>query len=181
MGDEDEPHGARLGLGDERLPDLRLGHGVQHSGDLVGDEVARVRAEGPGDAEALHLAAGQLMGIARKPCVADAQKLPQTAQLLLACAAFGETRRHAHARIQRQLRMLPDELHRARATPRQRGAIDEHLARPGRQIARQHAAERRLTGAGRRGQLHALAGGNGEGDIIENGTTVEGDGEVAAF
>ena len=51
----------------------------------------------------------------------------------------------------------------------------------GRQIARQHAAERRLTGAGGRGQLHALAGGNGEGDVIENGTTVEGDGEVPAF
>ena len=57
----------------------------------------------------------------------------------------------------------------------------EHLARPGRQIARQHAAERRLTGAGGRGQLHALAGGNGEGDVIENGTTVESDGEAAAF
>ena len=77
--------------------------------------------------------------------------------------------------------MLPDELRRARATLRQRGAIDEHLARPGRQIARQHAAERCLTGAGGRGQLHALAGGNGEGDVIENGATVEGDGEVPAF
>ena len=113
--------------------------------------------------------------------VADAQKLLQTAQLLLACAAFGETRRHAHARIQRQLRMLPDELHRARAAFGERLAIDEHVARPGRQIARQHAAQRRLAGAGRRGQLHALAGGNGEGDVIENGTTVEGDGEVPAF
>ena len=77
--------------------------------------------------------------------------------------------------------MLPDELHRARAAFGERLAIDEHLARPGRQIARQHAAQRRLAGAGGRGQLHALAGGNGEGDVVENGATVEGDGEVAAF
>ena len=55
-----------------------------------------------------------------------------------------------------------------RRAPRPSGAPDSPPAR----------GRRRLTGAGGRGQLHALAGGNDEGDVIENGTTVESDGEV---
>lgn len=86
-----------------------------------------------------------------------------------------------HARIQRQLRMLPDELHRARAAFGERLTIDEHLARPGRQIAASTRHSVVLPVPGGRGQPHALAGGNGEGDVVENGATVEGDGEVAAF
>ena len=61
------------GVIEQHMPDVRLGDRVEHGGRLVADQVARARGQRAGDAEALQLAAGQLVGVALQPFVADTQ------------------------------------------------------------------------------------------------------------
>ena len=56
VADDEQSQAPALPLPEEKLPDLGLGDQVQHGGDLVAQEIAGGRAQGPGDTEPLELA-----------------------------------------------------------------------------------------------------------------------------
>jgi hypothetical protein len=72
VGDEEKPHVFLCHEVLEQLEDLRLRGDVERGGGLIGDQEPRVQRDGRGDADALPLAAGQLMGIGVEPDMGQA-------------------------------------------------------------------------------------------------------------
>ena len=110
-------------VGDEQVAQpellLQVGEQVQHLGldrhverrdGLVGDHQLRLQGQRPGDADALALAARELVGVAAQVLAAQAHELGQVGGLVhpLAAAgaaldlqAFGDQLADLHARVQR--------------------------------------------------------------------------------
>ena len=134
---------------------MRLRDRIQHRGNFVADEVARVRGERAGDAEALQLATGELMGVALHPLIANPQVVEE---FLRHVARLRQRFAHAQARIDRLLGMLLDQLHRAYSATRKRLTIEQYLTGLRTLEPSEHAAQRGL--AKPRGSLkrYALAG-----------------------
>ena len=63
VGDEEDRHALVPGQGAQQVEDPRLDGDVERGGGLVGDEDRRVAGHGQGDAGALQLAAGELVGV----------------------------------------------------------------------------------------------------------------------
>mgnify|MGYP000745949195 CR=1 FL=1 len=107
MGHEHEAHVALLRFGHQEPPDLGLRDGVEHGGDLVCHQIARVRHERTGYAEALQLATRKLVREPRKPFLLDAQIVQKALRHL---ARLGQRPLHTHVRIDGRLGMLQDQL-----------------------------------------------------------------------
>ena len=162
MGHEHEADAASLRFLHEKTPDLRLSDSVQHGGHLVSHKVARVRRQRAGDAEALQLAARQLVRETREPPFLDAQVVQQALRHL---SCFGQRLTHAHARVDGGFGMLQDQLHGTRAALRQRGAVHEDLAFLRTIVSGQHTAQRGLAEAGRRAEGDALVRADGQVEV----------------
>ena len=65
-----------------RMQNLRLGGDVEAGGDLVGDDEFRLERDRPGDADALALAAGQLVRVAVAEGAGQADDLEKLAGAL---------------------------------------------------------------------------------------------------
>jgi len=107
----------------QQVDDLSLDGDVEGGDGLVTHDEVRLEGQGAGDADALALAAGELVGVAVGE---DRVKPDQTQQLfhplpgLLApgdpvdLQGFGDDLAHGHARVQGGIGVLEDDLH---ATP----------------------------------------------------------------
>ncbi len=133
----------------QQVDDLGLDRDVQRRDRLVADDQARLHGQRPGDADALALAARQLV---RVPAGHGGQQARVAEQLVDPRGAGGPVRHdavdgerlrddlaHRHPRVERAVRVLEDDLH-APAHPAQLGvrelrhvpALEDHLAAGGR-------------------------------------------------
>ena len=148
----------------QEVEDLRLDRDVQGRDRLVGDHELGAGGDRPGDADALALAARELVRIARGGVCTEPDQLEQLGH---AGAALGpaaeamdqqrllDARADPHARIERGVRVLKDDLHVAPASAQgfwrqtqQVLAVEQELA-AGRLDQAQHGArERRLAATG---------------------------------
>jgi hypothetical protein len=102
----------------EQVDDLRLDRHVERRDGLVEDDQGRVEGERAGDADALPLAAGELVREAVAVLGAEADGPQQLGDALLALRAvdvvdpqgLGDDLAHRHARVQRRVRILEDDL-----------------------------------------------------------------------
>ena len=105
---------------DEQVDDLRLDRDVERGERLVGDDEARLDGERARDADALALAAGELVRIARRDLGAQADDVEQLARRALSrrrgvAEAVDDERlvedgADGHARIERRVGILKDHL-----------------------------------------------------------------------
>src|SRR5262245_50364748 len=105
----------------EQVHDLGLDRDVERGHRLVGDDELRIHREGPRDADALALAAGELVGIAAQVIGQEADRLEQLHHALLALLArrrqlvndqrLADDRADGHTRVQGRVRVLEDDLH----------------------------------------------------------------------
>src|SRR5207302_787898 len=104
---------------DEQIDDLRLDRDVERAQRLVGDDEARLDRERARDADALALAAGELVRIARRDLGAQADDVEQFGDALFARGGVAEAVdderlvedvADGHARIERRVRILEDDL-----------------------------------------------------------------------
>ena len=155
MGDEQHTGTFPLGIVQQHAPDMSLRDRIQHRGNFVADEVARVRGKRAGYAEALQLAAGELMWVAQHPLIANPQVVEE---FLRHVARLRQRFAHTQTGINRLLGMLLDQLHRAYSATRKRPTIEQYLASLQTLEPSEHAAQRGL--AKPRGSLkrYALAG-----------------------
>ena len=145
-----------------QVDDLRLDRDVERGDRLVADEEVGVERERAGEADALALAAGELVRVARRGVGREPDHLQQLAHLLaelLAAAPVHAQRLADHppdrvARVQRGVRVLEDHLHPLPQRPqlalahvRDVGAVEEDRAAGGLVQAQQRPADRRLAAA----------------------------------
>ena len=105
----------------QQVQNLILHRHIQRRDRLVADDEARVRGDGPRDADALALAAGKLVRKAGKEFLRNADRLQQPAhprgRLISALAQLPGLNRlgnqvpHRHPGVQGGVRVLEDELH----------------------------------------------------------------------
>ena len=104
----------------QQVDDLRLDRDVQRRNRLVPDDQVRIERERPGDADALALAAGELVRIGVHVPASEPDALEQRRDAILALPAFRYTvdmhgladdRAGRHARIERGVGVLEDHLH----------------------------------------------------------------------
>jgi len=104
----------------KQVENLRLDGDVQRTDRLVADDEAGVERQGAGDADALALAAGELVGVAVSVFGFEADAFEQVFDAVVELGAFGEfvdDHRFAddasdgHARVQRADGVLEDDLH----------------------------------------------------------------------
>jgi hypothetical protein len=168
----------------QQVDDLRLDRDVERRDRLVGDDEAGPDRERPGDADALALAAGELVRIAAHQLGGEADqghqlRDPGGARGAAACEPvhdqrLGDDVLAAHARIKRGEGVLEDRLGLA-AEPtqpslRQAGdvaALEQDLAFAGIRQAEDAATHRGLAGAGFPHQAHGLAVADGEGHVLD--------------
>ncbi len=120
MGDQHEGQAAAALQVRQQVEDLRLHRDVQGRGRLVEDDDVRVRRQGPGNGDALALAAGELVRVALQVFAADAYLLRHLGgDLTHLChrgVAQGEQRLgddlpDRQARVEGRLRVLEHDLH----------------------------------------------------------------------
>ena len=63
MTDDEQSQIPPPGLIQQKIPNLRLGHEIQHGGDLIAQQEAHRRIQRPRQAEPLQLPSGQLRRI----------------------------------------------------------------------------------------------------------------------
>ena len=182
VGDEEERH-VELALDVlEQVDDLRLDRDVERRDRLVRDEHLRVQRQRAGDADALALAAGELVGVAVVVLGVEAHDLQQLLDarehlVLRDDLVHLEGRTHDRAdrvtRVQRGVGVLEDHLHVAAQRLHllvgelgQVVALEHHraagrLVEPGDQ-----ATGRRLAAAGLADQAQRAALGHLEGDAV---------------
>ena len=103
----------------EQVEDLRAHRNVQGRHRLVGDDQVGLQRHGPGDADALALAAAELMGVAVAVLRLETHHLQQlhhpVAHLVggndvMELERVAEDVAHAHARVERRIRVLEHHL-----------------------------------------------------------------------
>ena len=105
----------------EQQQNVRLGRDVEPGNDLVGDHEVRLERERAGDADALPLAAGELVGIAVDEMRRQADEIEQAGRAIALVPPALEAPEHLQRprqrdrepkpRIERRLRVLKDHLH----------------------------------------------------------------------
>ena len=110
----------------EQVDDLRLDRYVQRRDRLVGDDQLGPDGQGAGDADALSLAAAELMGIPARVRGIQAHRFEQVGHAVspfppraqsVHGERFPEQRTHGHARIEGAVGILEDDLHLASQPP----------------------------------------------------------------
>ena len=178
-------------IGEAELP-LERAQQVDHLGAyrhverrhrLVADQQLGVDRQRAGDADALALAAGELVRIAPRVLRSEpdhVQELRDPPRALASLRQSVDGQRladhllHRHARIQGGIRVLEDHLHLAPQRPQVLGigaghvpALEQDLT-PGRlQQAQQQAPDGGLAGAALPDQSHALAAAQGEAHPVD--------------
>ena len=104
-----------------QVDDLGLDRHVEGGDGLVGHDELGAHGERPRDADALPLAARELVGVAAQVIGAEADRLQEMDHALLALLArlgelvddegLADDRAHRHARVQRRVGVLEDDLH----------------------------------------------------------------------
>ncbi len=181
--DEEVRQAQPLAQVDEQVQDLRAHRHVERRDGLVGDDEPRPDGQRAGDADALPLAAGQLVRVALGVLGLQPDHVEQGAHARRATRARGEPV-HAdrladdapdrHARVQRRVRVLEDDLRlapeRQQRAGRQRGDVlaVEDDASAGRLDGAQHeAAGRRLAAPALAHQPERLARLDREADAVD--------------
>src|SRR5439155_882206 len=157
----------------QQVQDLRLDRDVEGRDGLVGHHEAGADGEGPRDADALALAAAELVRIAARGLGRQAHQLEQLSHPLPALRActeamdrepFADDALDAHARIERAVGVLEDDLHLAaeraqlaRPECQERAPVERHLPRGGLDEAQHETPERRLPRARLADQAEGLA------------------------
>ena len=104
----------------EKIDDLRLDRNVQRGDRLIGDDEFRVHGQCPGDADPLALAAAELVGITIVVLFPETDLIEQFHHPLSLLLPLGDVvdlqpladdLAHPHARIERGIRVLKDDLH----------------------------------------------------------------------
>ena len=181
MGDEHQrQRHAALEIGEQRQH-LRLDGDVQRRDRLVGDDDVGIERQRPGDADALALAAGELVRIALESICAEPDQRHQFAGAALGLGtrdAMGDRPvsddpADALARIERGIGVLEDHLDLATKRPQRLAALGQEidLAEPDRACIRrqqthQALADGRLAGAGFPDDAERLAAAQREADIV---------------
>ena len=197
-------------VGDEEVGEavgaLQLGQQVDHlalDGDvegghgLVAHDQAGLEGERPGDADALALATGELVRVALGHAGVERHLVQQLGHAGAgggAAAAdavhqqrFGDDLAHGHARVERAVRVLEDDLdgaaqgaERAAVHGSEASAADADLAGGGGLERQQQAADGALAAAGFAHEAEGLARGDGEADILDGADrgTAGADGEM---
>ena len=181
----------------QQVEDLGLDRHIEARQRLVGDDQPGTHRHGPGDRDALLLAAGQLMRIAVvKLGGVEADGGQQFGYLGGQRVARGQPvaqqdirqgRVDAHPRIERRCRVLEDRLNRfsksrpiGRREPNHGLAIIGDLARGRLDETQQHAGERALAGAGFAHDRQRLAFVDVEIDRVDRAPGVAGAAEPAS-
>ncbi len=172
----------------EEIDDLRANRDVEGGDGLVEDEHFRAESEGAGDIDALALASGKLVGVAREGGVVESDLAEE---LLAAPAAlgfglagrttfvdherFGDNLLDSHAGIERGVGILKDGLDAAaeRAEPRlgdagDGQAIKGDTAGGGLEQAEDDAGDGAFAGTGFADEAKGLAALDGKGDAIDD-------------
>ncbi|MEE4252825.1 MAG: hypothetical protein V2I50_02170 [Desulfuromusa sp.] len=131
MTDNQHPKLLLLHRFQQHLPDLGLTDRIQHGRDLIGNEKGGLRAQGPGNGQALQFAAREFMGIAVEPAGFDAQLLKQR---WFGLKRLGQGAAQLPAGIKALLRVLIDQLNRQKALASNRFSVDPNLSALGRQM-----------------------------------------------
>ena len=180
----------------EQVDHLRLHGDVERRHRLVADDEARLHGERARDADALALAAGELVRVAGRVLGAQSDFLEQLPDASVRVGSFGEPvdgqslahdRADRHARVERRERILKDDLH----LPPQRaqsGRIErEHVRAVERDLAGRRLDETKNGPAGGRlaaarlaDEAERLAALHVEGDAIDGANEPDGATEDAA-
>ncbi len=166
-----------------QVDDLRLDRDVERGDRLVGDDEVRIERECAGEADALALAAAELVRVAGGCVRGQADDLKQLADALADRLAPADEAVHperlsddatdAVARVERRERVLEDHLHPAAQRPqlvvpevRDVGAVEDDL--PGGRLveAQQRAADGGLAAAGLADETKRLPAANVEADVV---------------
>ena len=183
MGDEQVGEAQALLQVLQKVYHLRLDRDVERRDRLVADDQLGLDRERAGDADALSLAARELVRVAALVPGREADLLEQLAHPRLLLGALGEVMdlqgladdlADRHARIQRSVGILEDDLHLA-AEPPELGlvevehvlAVEAHRASGRLDQAQQHAARGRLAASGLADQRQGLAGLDGERHAVD--------------
>ena len=157
----------------EQVDDLRANRHVERRDRLVEDDQLRVERERPRDADALPLAAGELVREAVRVLGREAdraQQLVDARRALLAAVAAVDAQRlgddvaDRHPRIERRVRILEDDLHLAphlaHLAPAETGdvaAVEDDRPAVGSTSLMSVRDERRLAAAGLADEAERLA------------------------
>ena len=166
----------------QQVDHLGLDRDVQGRDRLVGQQQPGVQRQGPGDDDALALAAGELVGIAPGVLGQKPDDLEQPGHPLLpfvGCADAVDVERLADEvsdpapGVQGGVRILVDDLGLTPELPQARTLeagqvlpVEEHPARRGLLQAQQHPAQGGLAAAALPHEAEDLAGRHAEGDIL---------------
>src|SRR5204863_3864090 len=167
----------------EQIQDLRLDRDVESRDGLIADDELGFDGERPGDADALPLPAGELVGIALHVLrvqahdtkeVGDPVALRFALRQEMRLDRLGDDRADGHPWIERTVRILEDDLHPpprpAQVVARQRAEVDTVEAdRPARRIAQpdHRPPDRALAAARLADQPEGLAAADLEGDAVD--------------
>src|SRR5205085_3860890 len=166
----------------KQIDHLRLYRHIKRAHWLIADDELGVESEGARDADALPLAAGKFMRIARRVLRLQAdqfEQFPDAVFALMTCAGavnhqrLGDDLADLHARVERGIRVLKDDLHFAPQLP-QRSRVERQQILPfkvdfaSRRLdqAQDAAARRRFAAAGFADQPKGLAVPYAEADIV---------------
>ncbi len=167
----------------EQVHDLGLDRDVERGPRLVADDEVRIGGKRPGDADALPLAAGELVRVAVGEVGVEADRLQQFLHALGALVLghqlvdlhrLGHDVAHGHAWVQRGVRILEDHLQVAPHLPHlgavERGqvaAVEDDVAF-GRLVELQDGASRgRFTAPRFADEAQRLAALDGEGNAVD--------------
>ena len=151
---------------------------------LVEDEEARAQGEGARDVDALALATAELVRIAREGGWVEADRVEQFAEargqafrrrLAVDSEGLGENLLNGHARVERGVGVLEDDLHAAAQVAHGGGgggrkglALEDDNAGGGFDQAQQYAGDGGLAAAGFADQAERFAGLDGERHIVHD-------------
>ena len=183
VGDEQEGESQLALQVAQQANDLRLHRNVERGNRLVAHHELRLQAQRPGDADALPLAARELVRIAVQVVAAHAHRFHQRLYPLLAVRELVDQQvlahhlAHRHARVQRRERILEDHLHPAphleHALARQCQQVRHrsvhavaHGAIGGAFQANERASQGALAAAALAHQAERLAPANGQVDAV---------------
>jgi hypothetical protein len=167
----------------QQVDDLGLDRHVERRHGLVGDDEFRIDRQGPRDADALALAARKLMGVTvckiglqpdHREQLADARRGLRSRGQPVDLQRFADDVADRHARVERGVRVLEDDLHlfaqRTQRGPAQAGdvaPIERDAA--GRRVgqAQDHAAGGRLARARLADETQRFAAADVEVDAVD--------------
>jgi hypothetical protein len=162
--DEEQAHRELLLQLLEQVQDLRLDRDIEGAQELVAHDEVGLYGEGAGDADALALAARELVRVAAHHVGAEAHLREDVGDHHVGLAAvssepedgdaLADDLAHGHVRVQRRVRILKDDLHAAAERAelllghlRDFPAVEEDAPRGGLDEAEDRAAERALSAA----------------------------------